>query len=809
MTFQEIKKEIKKLYAGVFALESVFRHRNRKHLEFVLRILAIFSIGVSSVLYLSEVVLSGVDFTAFGPKVFGTTSILFTLWAVVYLFECYYYSYYFQNISKDRFYVDFDLAFAINNIRSEDVTSEFFRSVLGRTILVRAGVKTTDFSRFLNERKSIIKASSLDFTLENNSLDLKGFVLTILNLDKEFAQFLFTYGIQKKELAGICEWIMEINESVNQAERWWSFENLSRIHGIGQNWAYGQIYNLERYSQPLVSGLSKHYRVHSSYGVKELIELEAVLSRTRDANVILVGNDEAGKLQIVSHLMQMINEGSVTARLKSKRVIFLNNEELVSRNGTKSGFEEEFIKMMRQAISAGNIILVIDDLAGLSSSVSALSVDLPSLMEPYLSSQNLQIVALSNNERFHESIGKNPIFSQHFETILIKEIDDTNTIKVLENELVRFERNGLFFTYQALLTIVDGALRYFPDGVMPDKAIDLLLEIAPKLISQGKSLVEKTDVLALIETKTGIPVGEVKEVEKEKLLNLEDILHKSIVGQDEAIKTISSAVRRARSGITSPSRPLGSFLFLGPTGVGKTETTKALAEVFFGENPHILRLDMSEYSAFDAVSKLIGSFESKQEGVLSSMLREHQYGVLLLDEFEKTTKEVMNLFLQILDEGFFSDGAGKKVMARNLIIIATSNAGSDLIWDTMKKGEDLSKSKDKIIDSIVKSGAFKPELLNRFDGVVIFHPLEDVHLRKIAELMLQKLHERLSGNGINLVINENLLNFVVSFGTDPKFGARPMNRAIQEKVEEIIARKIIAGSIPKGSPVELTPEELI
>jgi ATP-dependent Clp protease ATP-binding subunit ClpC len=398
---------------------------------------------------------------------------------------------------------------------------------------------------------------------------------------------------------------------------------------------------------------------------------------------------------------------------------------------------------------------------------------------------------------------KNQIFMQHFENILIREIDDSNALKVLENELVRFEREGLFFTYPALLAVVDGAERYFPDGVMPDKAIDLLLEIVPKLLSERKSLVEKGDVLGLIETKTGIPVGEVKAEEREKLLDLENILKARIVGQDEAVKTVSSAVRRARSGITNPDRPLGSFLFLGPTGVGKTETTKVLADVFFGESARILRLDMSEYSGADSVEKLIGSFGSGKEGVLSSLLRERQYGVLLLDEFEKTTPDVMNLFLQILDEGFFSDSSGRKVSARNLIIIATSNAGSDRIWSAMQAGKDLSREKDAIVDDIVKSGVFKPELLNRFDGVVLFHPLTPAHLKRIAGLMLQKLHDRLAMQGINLAIDENLIDYVVGFGTDPKFGARPMNRAIQDKVEEAVARKILADSIPKGQEIRL------
>lgn len=464
--------------------------------------------------------------------------------------------------------------------------------------------------------------------------------------------------------------------------------------------------------------------------------------------------------------------------------------------------------MMVEGINAGNIILVIDDLPTLMSSASSIGVNLPALMEEYLASPSLQVIALSDNTRFHENVERNSVLTERFEIILIKEIDEFNAIKVLQNEILKYERAGMFFTYGALVEIVEGAERYFPEGVMPDKAIDLLEEIVPELVSKGKRVVEKKDILALIQEKTGIPVAGVTKDEKEKLLDLENILHKQIVGQDEAIKTISNAVRRARSGITNPNRPLGSFLFLGPTGVGKTETTKALANVFFGENAHILRLDMSEYSGADSLEKLIGSFESKQSGVLSSMIRENQYGVLLLDEFEKTTKEVMNLFLQILDEGFFSDMAGKKVMARNLIVIATSNAGSDMIWNSIQNNEDLSKIKDNIIDAIIKDGVFKPELLNRFDGVVLFHPLDNSHLRKIGELMLQKLHDRLKEQGVDLVVNDDLINYVVEFGTDPKFGARPMNRAIQEKVEEVVARKLIEGTIVKGQKFELSKQDL-
>jgi ATP-dependent Clp protease ATP-binding subunit ClpA len=322
------------------------------------------------------------------------------------------------------------------------------------------------------------------------------------------------------------------------------------------------------------------------------------------------------------------------------------------------------------------------------------------------------------------------------------------------------------------------------------------------------TIVERSDVLALIEAKTGISTGDVKATERDTLLNLETILHQRIIGQDEAVTSISNAMRRARSDIENPERPMGSFLFLGPTGVGKTETTKALASVFFGKEESIIRFDMSEYQGDDSLARLIGSFGSGKQGVLSSKLREQPYGVLLLDEFEKTNTEVMNLFLQILDEGFFSDMTGKRVNARNLIIVATSNAGSDLVWNLLRDGKDLSANKDVIVNEIINRGIFKPELLNRFDGVILFHPLSTDNLQKIAVLMLKKLQTRLTEKGIELVVNDALLKAVISAGTDPQFGARPMNRAIQEKVEQVIARKIIAGEAPSGSRLELTEAEL-
>lgn len=810
MNFNDIQKVADGLYYPVSLLEDVISHKARKKVRAWLKGITILLFLISTLLYLA-----GRFSSVYGPfslasKVYGIFYLSLFVWILFFILEAFYYSYYYNQQSSGGVFIDFDLAHIIHKIslKSEqrNIIKTFFATEIGSLILLRCGVNAEAFGKFLSEGKTSSPITDFKCEIIAGQITLASFANALLNYDKSLAEFLFSFGIQKKELTGVTEWIAEAYGARKTREHWWSKNNLERIPGLGQDWSYGRAYLLEEYKRVLLQALSA-YSIHSTYGESELKELETILSRRREGNVFLIGNDQTGKLDIISRLSSMIEEGKVVRELKRKRIVLLDNDLFISKNETKAEFESEFITMMKEAISAGNIILVIEDMPSFMTSSAGLGADVVSLLEPYLSSPHLQVVGLSDSYRFHELIEKNASLMQNFETILIKEVDEFNTLKVLQNDLIKFENEGFFFTYPALLAIVDSAERYFPGGVMPDKATDLLSEIVSKQQASGKGLIEKNDVLSLVEIKTGIPVGNVKAEEKDKLIHLEEILHRRIVGQDEAIKAVSSAVRRARSGITNPNRPLGSFLFLGPTGVGKTETTKALAEVFFGSDVNVMRLDMSEYSSFDATSKLIGSFESKQEGVLSSMLREHQYGVLLLDEFEKTTKEVMNLFLQILDEGFFSDMSGKKVGARNLIIIATSNAGSGEIWEAIKSGNDLSKSKEAIVDSIVKQGIFKPELLNRFDGVIVFHPLTDIDLREISQLMLQKLHGRLAERGMNLVVNDALINFVVSHGTDPKFGARPMNRAIQEKVEQLVADKIISGDIKPGSEIVLRAED--
>jgi len=550
----------------------------------------------------------------------------------------------------------------------------------------------------------------------------------------------------------------------------------------------------------------------SSHGLghhkKEVDEIENILSRKTEANIMLVSDDDLQKIDILVELSKKILGGK-SPSLQNKVMFVLDINDVIVGKKTKPEFEEEIVNIFNGAEKAGNIVIIIKNLPSSLVNSNALKSDLLGLVGPYLDSSSLQIVALSDTKNFHQYIENNISVTEKFETMLMKEDTEDNLVYSLQKRTVELEQKyGVFFTYLALVAIAENVSRYFMGQIISDKALDILTELPQFVLKQKKLTITKKDVLDMVQTKTGIPVGEIKEKEKEKLLNLEKILHERVISQNEAILAIGSSLRRARSGIESANKPLGSFLFLGPTGVGKTETAKALSEVFFDSDKKIIRLDMSEYSGGDSLSRLLGSFETGKQGVLTSLLRENQYGVLLLDEFEKANGEVHNLFLQILDEGVFSDMVGKKVNARNLIIIATSNAGSSTIWDYVKESKSLAENKQKIIDEIIHDGLFKPELINRFDGVILFHPLSESDLKQVATIMLKKLAKRLEEKSLELVITDELVDYLVQKGSDPTFGARPINRAIQDNVEEIVARKLISGEAQPGSKIIITREEL-
>lgn len=812
MTYEELKQKTH-IYGPALALDRTLSPQARRHTRRLLEFVWIFCLIVSAAAYINAPLLPYQHIFA------GVFLCAVSLWFLMALLQAMYNSYYYIDIEPTvregglagaSVPLTFETA-TILRYTNLDATEGFAHSPFGTEVMSRLGIAPETTALFLGARTEKIESSKLYFTEQRQTAS--EYAKVILAHDHAFADFLFTRQIQARDFEGACNWVSSMTYRRKRSLRWWGRENLGKIPSIGREWSYGRIYTLRKYSREISEGVSPQ-----DAGVaKEVEQLEAILVRAKEANALIVSDLGSGERDILYGLVGRIQAGTTPPPLEGKHLYEFDASLLIdAAGGDKATFETQFQEIMQEATSAGNIIIAFADLPGLVQSAKAIGTDVVSLLYPYLTGKSVQIIAVADKERFHAMLEQNGMLMNSFEVLRLGDRDERMLTAIMETEVLKAEaETGLYFTYQAVEAVAQSAARYFSDGVPLDKAKDLLVELPAAMASAKKLLVERDDVLALTAKKTGIPQeGQVSNEEKEKLLHLEETLRTHIVGQKEAIDAVANTMRRARAGLRNPNRPIGSFLFLGPTGVGKTETAKTLAEVFFGASAPMLRLDMSEYTGADALARLIGSFEGNKTGTLSSMLRDQKYGVLLLDEFEKTTPEVHNLFLQVLDEGFFSDMHGKKVNARNVIIIATSNAGSDRIFSMVEEGKDLVKEKAAFIDALVASGRFKPELINRFDGVILFHPLDAANVSDIAKLAAEKLKTELAVQGFRLVVTSDLTAYLAREGFDPKFGARAMNRVLQEKVEKLLAEGILNGAITKGATLEfvqspLEPDQLL
>ena len=521
----------------------------------------------------------------------------------------------------------------------------------------------------------------------------------------------------------------------------------------------------------------------------------------------------------------------------------------------------------------GNIILFIDELHTIigAGSTGESTIDASNILKPVLSRGDIQIIGATTIDEYRKHIEKDSALERRFQPVLITEPTKEETIKILEGLREKYEsHHNVKITDEAIVAAVDLSIRYITDRFLPDKAIDLIDESASRvrlreinsqknilnsekyILSKeindelnrdiGKNLdldistkssqgivnieipkksyigiVDKEIIAEVVELWTGVPVNKIVEEEAERLLNLEEILHGRVVGQDQAVKSISRAIRRSRAGLKDPKRPIGSFLFLGPTGVGKTELCKALAEVQFGDENQIIRIDMSEYMEKHAVSKLIGSPPGyvgyNEGGQLTEKVSRNPYSVVLFDEIEKAHDDVFNILLQILDDGRLTDSKGRMVDFKNTILIMTSNVGATKInkknhqvlgFGTNKDKEEETKDQyDKMKESIMGElkQKFKPEFLNRIDDIIVFHPLEEYHIYEIVKLMTREVIERLKSLNIDLKMSEEAVKLIAQEGMDLEYGARPLKRAIQKELEDTLSEAILKGDIKKGSSV--------
>jgi ATP-dependent Clp protease ATP-binding subunit ClpC len=624
--------------------------------------------------------------------------------------------------------------------------------------------------------------------------------LQLLSDPEGLKNYLNNLDLTSEEFLKIVDWEARNQTKIENDRKFWRRENLLGGLPLGKNWSFAYTVHLDKYVADLSEADYSEYRDAALIGKeKELEELELIMTRPSQNSVILIGEAGVGRDTIIHTLARKIRKNQAPSALINERLLEINLKEILS--DVSSGDSSAVLQsLFSEAAYAGNVILVIRDIHEFLGSASNKSgYDISSILGDFLNYPNFQIIGTTTPGEFHASVEKKDRVIKYCDRIMIEEMSKDNTIDVLLYKLKSIEKDNIILTYQAIKEIVNLSDRYITSSPFPEKALDLMEEtILFWSNNPHSSLIDKAVVDSAISSKIKVPLGEVTKDESAKLLDLETLLHQRVVGQDMAVNQIAETVRRARISMTQKDKPLGSFLFMGPTGVGKTESAKALAESYFGDENRMIRLDMSEYQSADSIPRIIGAPDGR-EGYLVSKVKENPYALLLLDEIEKAHPDLLNLFLQVLDEGHLTDVSGKKISFRNLVIIATSNAGSEVIKECIAANMPPKEMQDKVISFVIDKGIFRTEFLNRFEGVIFFSPLTPADIEKVTELLLRKHAARIKEEqNIDITYEAGLAPEIAKAAFDPLFGARAINRFIQDKIDDNLARKIIGGEIKKG-----------
>lgn len=657
----------------------------------------------------------------------------------------------------------------------------------------------------LSEETYTVIFSSYELAHQNHQeyVSVTEILSAVAELSKEVKDLLFDIGVDERKLTNVIVWA-RIREKMAR-----DYAKLSKAGRLRPK--HGMDRAMTAVATPFLNRMSEDITARAQYGnvetcvarEKEVAEIFQVVEGGQN-NVLLVGTHGVGKRSIVEGIAERMIDGDVPSRLNDKRLVQLSISSLLS-GASPSGAIERLIMCLNEIARAGNIILFINDLhelLGVSVGQDDKSLDVAGTLAEFLSSGSFLVFATTTSEAFATEIDGSKL-STVFTRIEVKEMDEDQAIQVLESKTGYLEyKEKVFYAYEAIARAVELSRKFYRDTPLPGSALEVLTEAA--VFSRSKkgadSLVLGEEVAAVVAQKTHIPLTAVSGDESEKLLHLEDEMHKRVVGQDEGVKLVASALRRARAEMRSLNRPIANFLFLGPTGVGKTELAKTIADVYFGGEKQMIRLDMSEYQEKSSIYRLIGEPGEKGTGILTEAVRRKPFALLLLDEIEKADRDILNLFLQVMDDGRLTDSSGRVVDFSNIIIIATSNAGTRYVQEQIAQGVDQQVIKEHLIRGELKDH-FRPEFLNRFDGIVLFQPLSKTSIREITSLLLQRIGNDLEAKGIRLKIEEGALDYFSDVGFDPEFGARPLRRVLQEKVENKLADYLLSGKLHRRSTV--------
>ena len=549
----------------------------------------------------------------------------------------------------------------------------------------------------------------------------------------------------------------------------------------------------------------------------EIDRVLQVLSRRQKNNPLIIGEPGVGKTAVVEGLAQLIAADKVPEIIAHKRLITLDLSALVAGSKYRGEFEDRLKKVIKEVIDAGDVILFIDELHTIIGAGSAEgSIDAAAILKPPLSRGEIQVIGATTTEEYRKHLEKDAALARRFQTVMVNEPTEEQTLRILLGLRDRYEKHHkIHFTDDALHAAISLSNRYIQDRCLPDKAIDVIDEAGARMRikNAGETEIHESEIADIVSMTTGVPVSNLTEAETDKLLRMESVLHERIIGQTEAVTALSKSIRRARAGLKDPRRPGGSFIFLGPSGVGKTELSKALAEFLFGTEEALLTFDMSEYMEKHTVSRLVGSPPGyvgfDEGGQLTKAVRQRPYSVVLFDEIEKAHPDVFNILLQILEEGRLTDSQGRAVDFRNTIIIMTSNVGAREIAASAPLGfapDGQHGLSDKEIKSRVMAEmkkTFRPEFLNRLDEIIVFKSLTAEQIAEIVDLMVADLRDRLIEMDMSIELTDAARAYVAREGTDTSMGARPLRRAIQRLLEDPLSEKILMGELVAGHIVQV------
>lgn len=678
----------------------------------------------------------------------------------------------------------------------------------GRFFAVRFGISASFLIEIASDDKNDMqmiwqKAWDIMSTTANRNMSAAVLLLAIIECGSNHKNLLNHLQLDEDDLISGIKWYNHLRDLIERHRL------PKKTGGVARDWSFGWTPLLNRFGQNVSTqigtyGVSLLKLVAHDNSLDQLVE---IFSKKGRQNAVLVGPSGVGKTEIVTAFASKLLDASANlpSELKFRQVFILDASSLIAAAPGRGGLEQLVPRILSEAYNAKNIIICLDN-AQLFFEEGVGSVDISNVLMPIIQAGNLRMILTMDEQRYLKIAQRNPELVNVLNRINVAPATREETIAVMQDQSVVLEfQNHVTYMYQALMEVYRLSDRYVHGLAMPGKALSLM-ESAAHFSENG--MVTAESVRQAIEKTLNIKVSNVSDTdEREKLLNMEALIHKRMVNQEKAVRVVSDALRRARTGVRNQQRPVGTFLFLGPSGVGKTELSKALADVYYGGEDRMIRLDMNEYVSSGDVNRLIASGSENPSSLVAKVMKQ-PFSVVLLDEIEKAHPDVLSTLLQMLDEGILRDVENREISFRDAIVIATSNAGADRLREYIDRGYDVEKIQDQFIDGLIKDKQFLPEFLNRFDEIVLFRPLNNGELLKVVDLILDLVNKTLAIQKVEVSVADDAKKYLVEAGYDSKMGARPMRRVIQKAVENTVARRLLSGDVGPGSVISINLEDV-